>query len=87
MMNSAELEPLLRIPELQPSHVRRQAATLRQRSRQCIDLADTSITADAKQVFSSLAHDLGREADQLEDVLVAIQRIYGEAADTDAAGT
>lgn len=86
MISAAELEPLLRIPEFHPTHVRKQAASLRQRSRQCAELADTSLTVDARQVFASLAEDLGKEADQLEDALVAMQRIFGESAVTDAVG-
>lgn len=88
MNSSAELEPLLRVPQLHPSHVRKQAAWLRKRSRQCSDLADTSLTTDARQVFDSLAQELGREADQLEDALAAIRRIYGEDAgpELEAAG-
>lgn len=45
---------------------------LRQRSRLCSDLANTSLTAEARTVFSSLAEELGKEADQIEGALGAI---------------
>lgn len=69
---SSLAEPEAQLHELEPALLQEQADTLRQRSRLCSDLANTSLTAEARNVLSSLAEELCKEADQLDDVLGAM---------------
>jgi hypothetical protein len=84
MMMQVEVEPLMQVARVQPEDVRSKARSLRQQSRQCSDLAETSVTADAQQVLAARAQELHREADQIEHALLTIGRLYGGTSASEA---
>ena len=68
-----------------PAQIRRKASLLRHRSRQCDDLAEDCLTDGGKQALQSMAREFGREADELENALQTIRRLYAETFDMDSA--
>ena len=81
MASAAELEPLKRVAGLPPPEVLTKAQSIRSRSRQCAELAESCITAEGRAVLSGLATQLGKEADELEKAVLAVRRSYGASED------
>jgi hypothetical protein len=79
-----KLEPQIdQLMLFRPTQIRRKAQLLRERSRQCADLASNALTEEGKQVLCGMASDLGGEAAQLEDALLTIRRLYAETLEND----
>ena len=68
-----------------PAEIRRKASLLRDRSRKCDDLASNCLTDGGKQALQSMAREFGREADELENALQTIRRLYAETFDNELA--
>jgi len=74
MNRDFEVEPLRELMRFQPADVRTKGQKLRERSKQCVELAGSCVTDEAKDVFLKMASQYDREAEQLEQALHELRR-------------
>jgi hypothetical protein len=79
-MRERESQPRMDVAAERPDQLESRARSLRERSLQCSELAETSVTPEAKEVLSSMAVDLEREAEELERALVEMRRVQACAS-------
>ncbi len=79
-MSEIEIAPLKSILERRRAKVHTGVLKLRQRSRDCADLAASSVTLEGRRILSTLAEKLEREADELETTVAVIGRVQRESS-------
>jgi hypothetical protein len=72
---------LSQLLELGPTQIRSNIEALRERSRQCAELASDCITDEARRVLSGMARGFDCEADEVERALVRFRQFYADDAD------
>lgn len=73
-----ETESMKRLPQFRPAQIRERAEMLRERSRECAELAADCLTPDARKVLEDRARELAGEAEALEETVLHIRDMFFE---------